>query len=176
MRYYRSAKNFLFGGILCVAALVCALFFPEVRAPLPRGTVIAVADGDSLEIAAGDGSHRRARLYGVDCPESRQEGGSAATAFAESLAAQSVVETLVMDTDRYDRDVVIVTLPDGRVLNEELVRAGHAWVYRQHCKAPQCASWNRLEEQARREKRGLWGKAGPEPPWRWRGRHPRQER
>jgi endonuclease YncB( thermonuclease family) len=32
-----------------------------------------------------------------------------------------------MDVDRYGRTVGEVILPDGRVLNHELVRAGLAW-------------------------------------------------
>lgn len=176
MRFPRLSGKFPIGGvILCVALLSYALA-PELRGPAPRGTVVAVADGDTLEVADGNGSRRRVRLYGVDSPELHQTGGQAAVAFTESLVEGEAVELTVMDTDQYSRDVVVVTLPDGRVLNGELVGAGHAWVYRRYCKTPQCAVWDRLEAQARREKAGLWGKPRPEPPWKWRGRHPRQDR
>jgi Staphylococcal nuclease homologue len=36
------------------------------------------------------------------------------------------------DTERYGRMVAEIILPDGRVLNKELVRAGHAWWYSQY--------------------------------------------
>ena len=36
------------------------------------------------------------------------------------------------DCDRYGRTVGEVVLPDGKVLNQELVRAGLAWWYRDY--------------------------------------------
>jgi micrococcal nuclease len=38
----------------------------------------------------------------------------------------------VCDIDRYKRTVAELILPDGRNLNQELLRAGIAWRYRQH--------------------------------------------
>jgi endonuclease YncB( thermonuclease family) len=38
----------------------------------------------------------------------------------------------VKDRDRYGRLVAEVLLPDGRLLNQELVHAGIAWWYRQY--------------------------------------------
>jgi micrococcal nuclease len=57
-------------------------------------------------------------------------------------------------------------LPDGRNLNQELVRAGLAWWYRQYAKRDQVLA--ALEQEARAAKRGLWVEASPVPPWEWR--------
>ena len=74
----------------------------------------------------------------------------------------------VMDVDRYGRTVGEVILPDGRVLNHELVRAGLAWWYRRY--APDDKTLEQLERGARGANRGLWADPNPVPPWEWRRR------
>jgi hypothetical protein len=69
-------------------------------------------------------------------------------------------------TDRYGRLVGDVLLPDGRILNQELVKAGMAWWYRPY--APNDPTLAQLEAEARTAKRGLWADAHPVPPWQWR--------
>jgi len=133
-----------------------------------RGRVISVADGDSLTVLTQQGERQRIRLYGIDAPESGQAGGEAATAFARSKALFTEVELNVMDTDRFGRAVAMVTLPDGSILNEELVRHGHAWVYDTYCRQPICIKWRALEKEARVNKKGLWADKNPTPPWTWR--------
>ena len=57
-------------------------------------------------------------------------------------------------------------LPDGRVLNRELVKAGFAWWYRKY--APGNKALEQLEREAQEAKRGLWAEPEPVPPWEWR--------
>ncbi len=65
--------------------------------------------------------------------------------------------------DRYGRTIGEVILPDGRIVNRELVRAGFAWWYRKY--APEDETLKELEAEARDAKRGLWADASPVPPW-----------
>lgn len=57
---------------------------------------------------------------------------------------------------------------DGKLLNEELVRAGYAWVYKRYCKKSICSEWLDLESQARSSAIGLWADPNPQAPWKWR--------
>ncbi len=57
-------------------------------------------------------------------------------------------------------------LPDSRVLNRELVKAGFPWWYRRY--APDDEILKQLEREARGAKRGLWADPEPVPPWKWR--------
>ncbi len=158
------------GAIALVLALAAALtggFF------LGKGRVIQIPDGDTLVVLTENGTLTRVRLYGVDCPETRQHGGGAAAAFASEMALFRPVSLAVMDTDQYGRKVAVVRLADGRTLNGELVRAGHAWVYRRYCTASFCPDWLDLERQARKQHLGLWAGKSPQPPWQWRRAHPR---
>ncbi|NOQ45473.1 MAG: hypothetical protein GQ559_02180 [Desulfobulbaceae bacterium] len=56
----------------------------------------------------------------------------------------------------------------GHNLNESLIRAGYAWVHKQHCREPFRYDWFRYEAMARERKTGLWKAPGPIPPWNWK--------
>ncbi len=94
-------------------------------------TVLDVLDGDSLVIRQ-EGMRKEVRLYAVDCPEKGQAFGPEARLRTRELALDRSVRLTQRDEDEYGRLVCEVRLPDGRILNEELVREGLAWWYRQH--------------------------------------------
>jgi micrococcal nuclease len=78
-------------------------------------------DGDTLKL---DG--QRYRLWGIDAPERDKPGGSAATRALRSIIAGQALTCQVLDTNRYDRPVVICHLPDGRDPSCDLVAGGFA--------------------------------------------------
>jgi micrococcal nuclease len=127
--------------------------------------VIGISDGDTLTVL-----HERApvkiRLDGVDAPESGQAFGSRARQAASALAFGQLVTVRPTEYDRYGRLVAEVVLPDGRVLNQELVRQGWAWWFQRY--APDNAVLAALEGEAREARRGLWADPKPTPPWDWR--------
>jgi endonuclease YncB( thermonuclease family) len=71
--------------------------------------------------------------------------------------------------DRYGRLLGEVVLPNGPSLNQELVRAGYAWWFRNYSRDIRLA---RLEEEGpARIRRGLWADAAPrapQAPWEYR--------
>jgi endonuclease YncB( thermonuclease family) len=62
--------------------------------------------------------------------------------------------------------VADIVLPDGRMLNKELVRSGNAWWYSQYDRDD--AGLKVLEADAREQHKGLWAASNPMPPWEWR--------
>jgi micrococcal nuclease len=108
----------------------------------------------------------KVRLFGLDCPETGQDFGSRAKLATSELVFGKVVTVNSKQKDRYRRTVAEVVLPDGRILNHELVRRGFAWWYRRY--APSNTSLARLEAKARAAKIGLWSVPDPTPPWTWR--------
>ena len=157
-------------GIFALMAILLTVIFGYV---LMQGKVVRVVDGDTITVLSREGSFQRIRLYGIDCPEAAQGGGKAATDFTRQLALYQAVRLSIVEKDAHGRSVALAHLPDGRLLNEELVRAGHAWVYRRYCLQPFCLSWQGMEQEARNAKRGLWAGADPQPPWLWRQQNPR---
>ena len=154
-------KNRLWSLIVGLLVLLSLFAFAQ-------GKVIKVTDGDSLTVLTSEGKFTTVRLYGVDCPEFRQEGGPEAADFASDLAFLKEVRLTVLNVDQYGRSVALVHLPDGRTLNQELVEAGHAWVYTNYCKESFCGAWKALEQKAKAQKKGLWSRSNPQAPWNWR--------
>lgn len=139
------------------------------------GTIVSVHDGDTIKVRRADsGEVVRIRLHGIDAPEFPGRGWGAqpyckvACNFLRALLPDgSRVAVMDMGFDKYSRTVAgIVSLPGGKVVQEELLRAGLVWVYPKYC--PDCRQWKELERQAREERRGLWRSKAPMPPWEWR--------
>lgn len=120
-----------------------------------------VIDGDTLLLASG----HRVRLIGVDTPETKHPDrpverlGKQAFHFTRTLVGDGPVR-LEFDRERrdpYRRLLAYVSLPDGRMLNEELILAGYSeaetrFPFRSDMKR----RFQQAEDAARQAKRGIW--------------------
>jgi micrococcal nuclease len=61
-------------------------------------------------------------------------------------------------------------LPDAKILNYEVVKAGMAWWFKRF--APKEVTLEGLEYQARQQRRRLWSDPAPKPPWEFRKSKP----
>jgi len=148
------------------------LFFVLCRPLQAYEAVVArILDGDSFRVRHGR-SIETIRLYGIDCPEYRQEGWQQAKKMTQALLGKGPIDIQSMDVDRYGRTVALVHA-QGRLINAELVASGWAWLYRRYCHAqPFCRQLETLERDARLHDRGVWAQKRPVPPWVWkRQRH-----
>lgn len=141
--------------------------------------VVAVIDGDTIDIDVPDGANRstRIRLLGIDAPETAGDYsqtmyfGPQAKEFAkELLLGQSV--TVYLDAPnptrgKYGRLLAYVRLPDGRFANEVLLTEGFAYadVRFDHSLFNK---YRQLEASARSRAKGLWPNVTPDqfPAWR----------
>jgi micrococcal nuclease len=130
------------------------------------GRVVSIADGDTLTVLVDEHTQYRIRLWGVDAPEKKQAFGTRAKQYAGDLAFGKTVTVIEHGTDRYGRTIGEVILPDGRNFSQALTAAGLCWWYRRY--APHDYELQRLEREAREQKRGLWADNDPTPPWDWR--------
>jgi micrococcal nuclease len=138
--------------ILCLfapALLACQLALGEDFS----GLVVGVSDGDTITVMH-DGKAERIRLNGIDAPEKSQPFTNRAKQFVSELAFDQEVTVETRGQDRYGRTIAEVFLPDGRNLNQEIVKAGFAWWFRRY--APNDKELERLETEASDAKRGLW--------------------
>jgi micrococcal nuclease len=153
--------------ILCL--LVAGRFWQHSALPsanfrfepgVPRH-VERVIDGDTIVV---DG-HVRVRLIGVDTPETLHPEkpveplGSEATAFTRSLVEDRNVE-LQFDRERLDRygRVLAYVYVDGRLLNEEIIRAGFSRAEtRYKFERAMALRFQEAENEAREAGRGIWG-------------------
>lgn len=157
--------------------LFCALFLlfaaPAVARGMIEGKVVGISDGDTITVLIEGNRTMKVRLYGIDCPESRQAFGRRAKQFTSAYVFGKHVRVNIADTDRYGRTVGIVTTRDGGNLNRALLAAGLAWVYPKYCRRSFCNDWRSVEASARAARKGLWADKSPVPPWQFRKSKPR---
>ncbi|WP_299754396.1 thermonuclease family protein [uncultured Pontibacter sp.] len=137
---------------------------PEQSGTTAGDKVVGVKDGDTI-VLLRNGEEVTVRLYGIDTPEKNQAYGQRAKKYTSDLAFGKTVRLIINNKDRYGRTVGTILLPDGRSLNEELVRNGFAWHYKAYSKDQNLAN---AEADARRFKRGLWQDPNPVAPWDFR--------
>lgn len=126
------------------------------------GRVVGIADGDTLFLQTG-WRQAKIRLAEIDAPEHSQAFGEQSKQSLAGLALGKTVRVEPETIDKYGR-IVGTVFAGGLNLNQEQVRRGMAWAYRQYLRDP---DYLRLEQEARRAKAGLWS-ADREPPWQYR--------
>ena len=129
-----------------------------------RGRVIRIADGDTITMLC-EGKSVKVRIFGVDSPERAQPYGMDAREFTYGQVYGEYVELEIKDKDKYGRTVGIIRYGDGKVLNEELLKAGFGWHYKKYSDD---AEYARMEIEARENHRGLWQDPDPMAPWDYR--------
>jgi endonuclease YncB( thermonuclease family) len=164
----RKMCDYRFPAFFLIVAACCIFFCGSApAAPVFSAQVTKVVDGDSLKVISSAGERMELRLWGIDAPESRQTYGKEAKLLLAAMVKGRRIEVQGKDIDVYHRLVALVWV-DGALVNEELVRQGAAWVYGYFCRENICDRWQRLQEDARRERRGLWAWPKPRPPWQYR--------
>jgi micrococcal nuclease len=128
-------------------------------------TVVKVYSGDTLDVE-NQGETLKIKLYGIDAPESGQDGNLSATRFLERSVLQSPIEIKVVETDVFGRNLAIVDQEGQKwSLNAIIVANGYAWVKPDECKIDLCSDLKKLESQARMLKLGIWSGFDLVPPW-----------
>ncbi len=167
-----------------IAIAVIALLFAQAlhaadNAVRPRepATVIRVLDGDTLRVLHGD-KKETVKLIGIEVPENKlnkkakeeavKSGQNLLTVISTGIDAEIFVRNLLkkgdvvtLEFDLQNRDIdgrilAYVYLPDGKMLNEEILKAGYADI---EANTPNVRYRERFVKDyvdAREHKRGLW--------------------
>ena len=139
---------------------------PQAELKTKNGEVISVKDGDTLILKDKRDKLYKVRLEDIDAPEIGQPFGRPAKRLLEDLALEKIVRVNYTQVDKYDRLIGEVFLPDGKMLNEEALKAGLAWHYR--VKNPHSTFLEKMEYKAWKKHLGLWVQENPIPPWEFR--------
>ena len=159
-------------SLVFVLALVSSPIYAQQKT-----TVTRVIDGDVIQIIYG-GVEKRVRLIGIDAPESRidkkalkganmsehdieaiVEMGAKAKAYVNGLIKRGNFITIEFDEkemDRYGRLLCYVYLSNGKMLNEEIVKAGYANVKAIPPNVEYKERFLNAFEYAKETKGGLW--------------------
>lgn len=162
----------IFGAFLAFFGVNAAPPTPtEVVVPAaPSSTlplVEKVVDGDTIKVRLPDGQLETVRFLGIDTPETVDPnrpagcfGKEASNRTKELLTGKSVrleADPKQGDRDKYQRLLRYIYLPDGTLVNAELVAEGFARVYTAFPTSKQ-KEFLELQKQARLAGRGLWNK------------------
>ncbi len=169
-------KRLLINALIALVVIMVSTWIgPQVQEELPPnlqpGTyrVLQIDDGDTI-IVDMNGIEEKIRFIGVDTPETKdprkpvQCFGHAATAFTKNLIGDNPVRLEADPTntnrDRYNRLLRYVYLPDGTLVNGEIIRQGYGFAYVSF-PVQKMEEFRALQVEAREQNRGLW--AGCEP-------------
>lgn len=141
--------------------------------------VVFVYDGDSFQADIG-ALTQNIRLIGIECaegtpsPKARREAkrlgitmkeylthGDRASAFTRSLLPKGSKFRIEYDKekrDKYGRLLAYVFLPDGRLLNEEILKAGHGDLFRSTENIKYKARLETALDHAKKNRLGMWAK------------------
>ncbi len=126
-------------------------------------------DGDTIAINM-DGKSESVRMIGVDTPETHKPNapvqcyGPAAAAYTKTLINDQQVRLQAdpdsTNRDRYNRLLRYVYLPDGRMVETELIKNGYGFAYTNF---PFTKKSEFVADQARAKAtgKGLWGNCTP---------------
>ena len=150
-----------------IIILFVTLNFNVTRAATLEGSVVGIADGDTITILDATKAQYKIRLAGIDAPEKKQDFGNVPK---RSLSDMVFNQQVIVDwdkSDRYDRLVGKVLL-NGKDVNLEQIRLGMAWYY--HKYNNELVFDNRInylqaEEDAINNRIGLWLHNQPVAPW-----------
>ena len=141
--------------------LLLFIFLPILSFAQLKGKVIKVADGDTFTILTENKEQVKIRLFGIDCPESKQDYGNKAKQHVSDLCFGKEVYIEEKGKDRYKRTLGIAYV-DTININESLLKCGLAWHYRRYYDSKEYAE---LEQQARKSKINIWSMKEPVAPW-----------
>jgi micrococcal nuclease len=166
-RLFRHIFVAIFALLLCVS----------IGSAYNKATVVRVVDGDTLKIEM-NGHEEAVRLIGIDTPESKVNKkakkdsiktnhdveaitamGREATKYVKTLVRNGdtvEIEFDVQKRDKYQRLLVYAYLQDGKMLNEEIIKAGYASVMTYPPNVKYQERFVRAYREARDTKRGLY--------------------
>ena len=155
---------------------------PALAQPRETAIITKIVDGDTFWVKF-QGKEQKVRLIGMDTPEMsynrktkrdmERSGQDLETIRRQGRAACDFVKTLMKPGDevRLEFDVkkmepkkvkqparllAYVYLADGRMLNEEIVKAGYGQVYTIPPNVRYVERFRHAEREARESKKGLW--------------------
>ena len=131
---------------------------------------VKVSDGDTMNVQKVEngkfvGEIVKIRMFGIDAPEKTQDYGIESKQALEKLVNGKTLEIEEKNRDRYGRTVAVVYV-NGKNVNEEMVKNGNAWWYQEYDKKD--TKMQAYQENAKKNKLGLFGKRGYVEPWNYR--------
>lgn len=128
------------------------------------GTVIKIADGDTLTILTPTKEQVKIRLAEIDAPEKNQAFGNVSRQSLANICFRKNAVVHYEKADRYKRILGRVYC-NGVDANAKQIQRGMAWVYDKYAVDKKLYD---LQFEAQQSKAGLWADQYAMPPWKFR--------
>jgi endonuclease YncB( thermonuclease family) len=142
-------------AVVFTVFLLAMLVLMPGRVDAWQGRVVKVLDGDTVEVMNCNGKTVRIHLYGVEAPRKSQYFGSECAQYFAGLVQNKSVHVINVGRDLLGRMRSLIRI-EGMSVNEEMVRAGYAWVSNPVGLSPSCEKWMGVQVAARESRAGLW--------------------
>ena len=126
-----------------------------------NGKVVAVIDGNTLQVVCENDQTQTIQLMGIDSPELSQEYGAESKKSLERMVLGKKVTVSIKGKDRQGNHLAVVLVNGKRDPRIDLLEEGLAWT----------AEKNPLPDleaccmRAKQKGLGLWSQSDPTPPW-----------
>ncbi len=150
--------------LLLFMMMAIAGFSAMSATDLIEAKVLAVIDGNTLEVKDEGNETYTIVLAGVDCPELAQEFGEEARKFLGKIALKKSVKVQMLGKDRWGNRLAVVMLKGEVDLRVELLKAGMAWTAERNA----IPALETIRTAAQEKGKGLWKSSEPTPPWIFR--------
>lgn len=121
---------------------------PSLKNKTFQAKVIGISDGDTMEVLYQN-NPIKIRLAHIDCPEKRAKqpfGNNAKKALSDLCFGQMV--TVKADKyDRYKRLIAVVINHKKQVVNQEMIKQGFAWHYKNIHPTPFMLIWKQQRNE-----------------------------
>ncbi len=160
-----------------IQLIACFLIFilssSFANATLREIYVYGVVDGDSLLARSNKDIKSpkiKIRLWGIDSPEWNQHFSKESKIFMKKMIQGRYVKIESKGYDKYDRLLAVIYLDNSKTLNLLSIENGYAWVHKYYCDEKICNKWLLAEDNAKKNRKGLWQDDNPVAPWIWKNK------
>lgn len=120
-------------------------------------------DGDTVKIK-DQAYEYKLRITDIDAPERNQTYGKKSRRALMDFCAETNIFVAISGTDKYGRKLGKL-LCNQQDVSTHMVKYGHAWFNKRFSMN---YTLDLAEQDARKNKLGLWQNTNPAPPWVWR--------
>lgn len=124
-------------------------------------------DGDTVRIK-DSASEYKLRITDIDAPERNQSYGKKSRRALMQFCKNANVNVYISGVDKYQRNLGKLHC-NNQDVSLFMLKNGHAWFNRRYSMD---YTLDLAEQEARKNKLGLWNTQQQTPPWVWRKNHP----
>lgn len=148
--------------VVCLLTTLVALIFFSFKAHAAP-SIRYFYDGDTVKVIDASKEYKL-RINHIDAPERNQTYGKKSRRALMKLCKNATIQVVITGVDKYQRQLGDLYC-DQQDVSAYMLKHGHAWFSKRYSKKQELA---KVEQNARKNKLGLWQAKKPMPPWVWR--------